>query len=217
MVDRKQTKPATGTVESDAKDDGPRMPRVATAALVAIVMGGAVFYLWLAFWRNDSAMWSNVGQAVGPFVALLNAGALFAALYSVRLQRYELELQRAELRGHREVMEEQRKQFERTAKAQEQLATSQQRLAFAQEAANRQAVMSEIATRDNSSATISAAQAACYAALANDRYVLGELVQKNIDWLRERVQYFDKILEFNQALNEQLRAGVAADAEDANT
>ncbi|HYQ46216.1 MAG TPA: hypothetical protein VER11_29805 [Polyangiaceae bacterium] len=110
----------------DGKDDGPRLPKVATISLAGIVVVGTVFYLWVAFFRKeDSAMWSNVGQAVGPFVALLNAGALFAALYSVRLQRFELELQRIELRGHREVMEEQRKQFERTAKAQEELVRAQ--------------------------------------------------------------------------------------------
>ena len=120
-------------VNNDGKDDGPQMPRAATAALVVIVLSGALFYTWVAFFRSDSAaMWSNVGQAVGPFVALLNAGALFAALYSVRLQRYELELQRIELRGHREVMEEQRKQFERTARAQERLAEAEEHAAAAQ-------------------------------------------------------------------------------------
>jgi hypothetical protein len=132
MAERKETKLPTGTSEGDGKDDGPRLPPVAMALLAAIVVAGGLFYFWLAFFRNDSAMWSNVGQAVGPFVALLNAGALFAALYSVRLQRYELELQRMELRGHREVMEEQRKQFERTAVAQEELVAAEREMADAQ-------------------------------------------------------------------------------------
>jgi hypothetical protein len=113
------------------------LPRWVAPGLLALIGTGAAFYFWLVFTRWAHAeKWGDFGDAVGPFVALLNAGALFAALYSVRLQRQELALQRKELAANRKVMEEQAEQFERTAKAQEALAASQERLARAQEVNN---------------------------------------------------------------------------------
>lgn len=115
---------------------GPAVPRSLIAAVGALVAGGAMFYAYLALRWGTAATWGALGDAVGPFVALLNAGALFAALWSVALQRHELELQRQELRETREEMKEQRTQFERTALAQEALAKSQQQLTDAQADAN---------------------------------------------------------------------------------
>ena len=102
------------------------LPRWVTPAIVLVAVGGTAFYFWLVFTRwHHAEQWGDFGSAVGPFVGLLNVGALFAALYSVRLQRRELELQRQELRDTRDEMVEQRRQFERTAKAQEELVVSQ--------------------------------------------------------------------------------------------
>jgi hypothetical protein len=147
------------------------LPRWVTPAIVALVAIATAFYFWLVFTRWGAAeKWGNFGDAVGPFVGLLNAGALFAALYSVRLQRRELELQRQELRETRDEMVEQRKQFERTAKAQEASAKAQKELAYAQTQAvhaqreandlsHRAAIDAEIAQRCANIAVLQAAVA----------------------------------------------------------
>jgi hypothetical protein len=61
-----------------------------------VVVLGAALYVWLLLTKppHDAAMWSNLGQSVSPFVALLNAGALLAAVYSVWLQRDQVQRQR---------------------------------------------------------------------------------------------------------------------------
>jgi hypothetical protein len=124
----------TGIEEEPSSSE---LPARVTPAIVLLVVAGAIFYFWLRFTRWAHAdHWGDFGSAVGPFVGLLNAGALFAALYSVRLQRRELELQRQELRDTRGEMVEQRKQFKKTAAAQEALAGSTRDLADAQGDAN---------------------------------------------------------------------------------
>jgi hypothetical protein len=127
-----------------------------------VVVFGAAFYVWILGTRPEKAFfWALMGDSVGPFAALLSAAALFAALYSVGLQRHELELQRAELRETREEMKAQREQFERTAKAQEALA-------HAQDAANSLAPFQELAVRRLTEATLF--QVLLRADLAKDEY-----------------------------------------------
>jgi hypothetical protein len=142
-------------------EKGPAVPWLAIIPVIAIFAVGVVFYGYLALgWKAHTApTWGALGDAVGPFVAVLNVVALFAALWSVALQRHELELQRQELRATREEMKGQRAQFERTAIAQEALAKSQQQLADAQGDANVQGLRRIEAEYAASVASLIAAQA----------------------------------------------------------
>jgi hypothetical protein len=142
-------------------EKGPAVPWLAIAPVLAIFGVGVAFYAYLAVgWKAQTApTWGALGDAVGPFVAVLNVVALFAALWSVALQRHELELQRRELRETREEMKEQRAQFERTAGAQEALAKSQRDLAEAQVAANTEASMLRLAQMSQTVATLQGALA----------------------------------------------------------
>lgn len=114
---------------------GQAMPGWVKVTAIGVLAAGVVAYVLIAA-LGDEGKWGPRGDAVGPFAALFNAGALFAALWAVHLQRTELALQRQELRETREEMVEQRKQFERTARAQEKLADSQASLATEQQTAN---------------------------------------------------------------------------------
>ncbi|HEX9622624.1 MAG TPA: hypothetical protein VF989_20920 [Polyangiaceae bacterium] len=144
-----------GNEEKDLATERSTVPPIAILGLGGIVLAGGAFYVWLLLTRwGHASTWGAFGDAVGPFVALLNAGALFAALWSIALQRRELELQRAELRETRGEMARQREQFERTAKAQENLAASQLTLAEAQKEANLIARRLEHAQRRSTVATL---------------------------------------------------------------
>jgi hypothetical protein len=136
----------SGTMAED--DDARRvsLPWPAFAIAAAVLGLGAWFYFSVVMPAGDAASgasaetWGVRGDSMGPFAALFNAGALFAALWAVHLQRRELHDTRAE-------MKEQRKQFERTAKAQEALA-------HAQDAANSLAPFQELAVRRLTEATL---------------------------------------------------------------
>ncbi len=166
--------------------------------LVAVLVAGGAFYLLIAFFVDEkgTTVWGVRGDAVAPFAALLNAGALIALLRSVglqrealavqqrelRLQRKELRLQRQEFRDSREVMKEQKEQFERTAKAQEDLAASQARLAEAQEDANRLAIGAEVSQRHATIVSLEASIASLNATITStwnpstgDSYAKGQL------------------------------------------
>lgn len=98
------------------------------------LIGGFGFYEWLLYERWDKlGAWGNLGSAIAPIGALLSAGAVFAALRSIELQREalagqqeELAKQQAQIERHMTLLEEQRTQFVRTAKAQERLALAQE-------------------------------------------------------------------------------------------
>jgi hypothetical protein len=136
------------------KSRGARRKSVlATVVLLAIVLtvvatlgAGVWFYsvVLMPLRRDAAADWGVRGDAMGPFVALLNAGALFAALYSVRLQRQELALQRKELTANRRVMKEQAKQARAAAEAQIALAHSQEKLAIAQQLTSEMALETHV-------------------------------------------------------------------------
>ncbi|MEO7037280.1 MAG: hypothetical protein ABI548_25225 [Polyangiaceae bacterium] len=77
------------------KKSGSGLPWWALVAPLVVVILGALLYFWVLFTRPHNAdMWGNLGSAVSPFVALLNAGALLAAVYSVWMQRDQLQRQR---------------------------------------------------------------------------------------------------------------------------
>jgi len=118
--------------------EGPRLKWFAVAA-IAVVLVGVGFYvrrLWVQ-WPLDGLEWAELGDAIAPFTGLVTAFALFAALWSVHLQRRDLQATIDEMREQRRVSEAQHTQMERTAKAQEDLAAAQRLLANAQSDANR--------------------------------------------------------------------------------
>ena len=155
------------------EDTGPEhealsVPIPAWAALGSTVALGAFVYWWVHVHQGSSEFWARAGDAVAPFAALLSAGAVFAALWSVALQRRELAAQRAELRLqreelalNREVMKEQARHAEESAAAQRALTDAQTRLAVAQEQANewarfmsKRSVSTEITQRWSNIATL---------------------------------------------------------------
>jgi hypothetical protein len=139
------------------------------AAVGTIVVGAGV-YFWLLFTRWDHlGSWGSVGDAVAPFGSLLTAAALFAALYSVALQRSELRLQRKELKATRDEMKAQREEFKKTAKAQADLVLAQQDLANAQKAANALMPYQELAQRRATLAALNSLVATIDIARADSR------------------------------------------------
>jgi hypothetical protein len=153
-----------------AKEPEKLFMRRAALALVGVTCLGALFYLWLLFTRwQQASQWGDFGSAVGPFVALLNVGALLAALYSIALQREELRETRAEMVAQRE-------EFKRSAEAQEALAKSQAAAAEAQILANKIALnaaprllAAEHAQRTSNVASLLAAEANMLTSLAAAR------------------------------------------------
>lgn len=112
--------------------------------LAICLLGGFAFYEWLLFKRWAVLdHWGALGSALGPIAALFSAGAVFAALRSIELQRAalagqqeELTKQQAQIERHMKLLEEQREQFTRSADAQQDLTRSQRALARAQDHAN---------------------------------------------------------------------------------
>jgi hypothetical protein len=101
------------------------------------LLGACVFYAFLRLGTEHDAIWGVMGDAVAPFTALFNAGALFTALWAVHLQRQESHEAGESTRQQLEKMAEQVAQFARAADAQRALAQSQSELAEAQKEANR--------------------------------------------------------------------------------
>jgi hypothetical protein len=93
---------------------------IALAFVAAIVIGAGLFYFWylLPLGGDTVENWGVRGDAMAPFAALLNAGALIAALLAVWMQRIELQETRDE-------MIKQRTSLDRTAHAQEALLLTQ--------------------------------------------------------------------------------------------
>jgi hypothetical protein len=128
------------------------------------VVAGALVVLAIGFYAgvgklspNKANWWGMMGDSSAPFSALFNAGALFAALWAVHLQRIESHDARLET-------QEQLKQFTLTAKAQRDLAKSQKQLAGAQFAANTEAMELRLAQHSNTIAIMDAALATITAA-----------------------------------------------------
>jgi hypothetical protein len=152
--------------EEPAKQES-RWIGLIVAAGVALVLAaaGTRFYFGLLTSSKETVeRFDHLGGAVGPFGTLATVGALFAALWSVRLQREDLRLQREELKLQRQEMADSRAELARTAKAQEDLAKAQRdatevqrELALAQRRANAQAVRSEHAQRMATVANLDAA------------------------------------------------------------
>jgi hypothetical protein len=74
-----------------------------------------------------------MGDSVGPFTALFNAGALLAALWAVHLQRKESHAASIHTEEQLAKMGEQLAEFAKAAQAQTALAASQQTLVESQE------------------------------------------------------------------------------------
>jgi hypothetical protein len=153
------------------------LPTWATRGPWVLLAVGVLFYFGIVVFKLEAPFWGQMGDSVAPFTALFNVFALFALLYSIRLQqeelrlqRQELKLQRAELRENREEMRAQREQFERTAKAQEALASSQKELADAQVQANRLAVTADRTQRLVASCSLQAAITHMHQAMAGEEY-----------------------------------------------
>lgn len=174
------------TVKTDETLDGDGLPAPTMPGWVKWSAVGALVCMvaaYIAIWRfNAQGDFGPRGDAVGPFAALFNAGALFAALWAVHLQRTELALQRQELRETRKEMVEQREQLRRTAEAQERLATAQGLSAHAQLAANqlaieraRRVVSSDHGQRSGNLATLLAAEANLIAVVAAAKMGAGML------------------------------------------
>jgi hypothetical protein len=171
------------TPMTDENEDvpSPAMPRWVKWAAISTLAAGVVVYVLIAAVGNE-AKWGPRGDAVGPFAALFNAGALFAALWAVHLQRTELALQRQELRETRKEMVEQREQLRRAAEAQGRLATAQAASAQAQLIANKLAVerarrvlSSDHAHRAGNVATLMAAEANLVAVVTSAKIGAGML------------------------------------------
>ncbi|HEY4102547.1 MAG TPA: hypothetical protein VGM44_01605 [Polyangiaceae bacterium] len=123
-------------------------------ALVGCLAAGFAFYEWLLHCRwAVLGEWGALGSALGPIAAVFSAGAVFAALRSIELQRAALSGQQAELAKqqeqidrHMKLLEEQREQFARSADAQVKLTESQAALAKAQRDSVREAAAMRLAT-----------------------------------------------------------------------
>jgi hypothetical protein len=113
---------------TDEEQGTPIALTLALIALAAVLLGGVGVYFWVLSLHEVSAAakWGSTGDSIGPFVALLNAGAVFAALGSIWYQRKELALQRLELAENREVMKEQAKHAQESAAAQMKLVRAQE-------------------------------------------------------------------------------------------
>lgn len=174
------------------------MPRWPVPAAASVAVAGVCFYLWVLATRPAKAeFWGQMGNTIAPFAAALSAFALFAVLYSLRLQlsaldeqrkalelqrtelklqRKELALQRQEFKDSREVLKEQKEQFERTAEAQEALAKSQAAGTDAQVRANHLTLQTmrfnlgaQVGQRANNRAVLAAAVATMTATIATSR------------------------------------------------
>ena len=82
--------------------DGEKVARSAVTPWIAIgiltLLGAFGFYEWLLFQRWEKLdKWGALGSALGPVAALASAGAVFAALWSVELQRRALAGQQPDL------------------------------------------------------------------------------------------------------------------------
>lgn len=195
----------------------PSMPKWVVVVALAVLVAGVAAYLAIAS-SDEAAKWGARGDAVGPFAALFNAGALFAALWAVHLQRSELALQRQELRDTRGEMVQQRKQLRRTARAQEKLAKAQADSAEKQQeanelttAANRRAARMELAQRANVVATLRAAQVASMAEVGQLAERLRPIRQEVDKHLTEELKRYDEL----RHVIDRMEALLGKDGEDA--
>lgn len=99
------------------------MKRWLGALLVGAGLGVVALGAWfhLAYLPSQGIeKWNERGDAMAPFAAIVAAGALFAAVVSVRLQSTELSLQRNEMVETRKVLDDQMHVQEEQAAAQRQ-------------------------------------------------------------------------------------------------
>jgi hypothetical protein len=103
-------------------------------------------------YNPTAQLWGVRGDAMGPFAALFNAGALIAALWAVHLQRQESHDARIETKLQLD-------QLTKAAAAQQALATSQALLAQEQTRANIESVAHRLVQHGNTIAVLDAALA----------------------------------------------------------
>jgi hypothetical protein len=186
---RETNEPNEPTEKGGSSGDTPRLliGGAIGIALLAVLAFAAWFYFWVLVPADQqvAGAWGVRGDAMGPFVALLNFLALVAALVAVNLQRIEL----AE---NRRVMMDQQKEMARTAEAQAALAKSQERLADAQDLANRHQYVRGIEERERFNKTVAiqdeANRLAWFAELAQRRSSVAALygAKTSIDVARGR-------------------------------
>ncbi|AUX42596.1 uncharacterized protein SOCE26_040290 [Sorangium cellulosum] len=205
------------TSDSELK---PRSVTIGVLAASVIALVGAIVYGWLLHNRWEHLeKWGAAGDSVAPLTALINAGALLAALWSIaaqrqelrlqrnelRLQRREFEMQREEMQESRQVFEAQQEQLTRTAAAQERLAEAEEAVAREQRNANRATASLEHAQRCATIAQLHLALATLDGAITN-LSMAGSHGQMQVDiTLRPRYDALSRRLELEERSERQLR------------
>jgi len=174
-------------------------------ALGLCLVAGFGFYEWLLFNRWGSLNnWGALGSALGPIAAVFSAGAVFAALRSIELQRdalagqqEELNKQQEQIQRHMSLLEDQREQFARSADAQERLVKSQddlgaatKTLATSQVNANREAAALRLAQHSQTIATLLAAATQAKMQMSTikaDNSAMAQVIKPEFDSLIERL------------------------------
>jgi hypothetical protein len=174
-------------------------------ALWLCLLAGFGFYEWLLFARWGSlSSWGSLGSALGPVAAVFSAGAVFAALRSIELQRdalagqqEELNKQQEQIERHMSLLEDQREQFARSAdaqerlvKAQDELAAATKALAAAQANANREAAALRLAQHSQTIATLMAAATQAKMQMSTikaDNSAMAQVIQPEFEGLIQRL------------------------------
>lgn len=97
---------------------------------VAIVSG--ILWLWFSL-QQPPQVAPLIGDAAAPFVGIITAGALIAALWSVRLQNYSILVQLRELQRQREELVESRREMQAQTQEQAKLTRLQHKQLQAEE------------------------------------------------------------------------------------
>lgn len=93
-------------------------------ALIIAALASVVIVLWFVL-DVPPAVAAAVGDAIAPFVGILTAAALGAAIWSVTLQRHAIKVQLQELQAQRSEMVASREALQEQTKAQNELAAHQ--------------------------------------------------------------------------------------------
>jgi hypothetical protein len=114
------------------------LPRIVFWVAGTALVVALAFYAWVGIHAKGekAAWWGQMGDSIALFSAVFNAGAMFAALSAVHLQRKESHESGDATREQLRMMSAQLGEFARAADAQKDLSQSQAALAEAQRRAN---------------------------------------------------------------------------------